>query len=566
MSASIRLRDNRFGKNALCFECEGTGDSFVSNDPRNEGLGDQPISGAERGLLAEYGKLSLAELAERANGALVDLTGSHFDEGDRKKQPFFTFHDDGKGFHLDTDNLMGVLRFCDRKSGASVQVEVLSRFDKGKNNFFLNYLLSKAFNCALGAEAVSAQRSPLLDILLDIVFVRRLGEASKAGLLRHYREFRNNDWNFKGSLDLARHIRENIPLMHGIAYRKREIDLDVLVNRMILMAALTVNRRHPEFFEGERDAADALRELRMGVTEERDLRTLLSRRDCREPVTHPFFREVWEPLRQIARMILEDEQWTLFSQDTTEDEVSGVVFDGSWLWEEYLAHILSDQGFSHCVKGKSPEGMLYSLRNSRTGRDVGAMFPDFVLKKDGRYLQIADAKYKQPGLVRNDRLQMIAYAHVFEAKTVRVIYPPPLDEEEEKQRISDASSEDEQLEVATGQDPQPSIFEDSFLLCRNSCQTLCRNPRQKPCPNKQPTVIQTLSFGEKIPDKLTKVSDFIKQMEAMEAAFFEKMCPSPQNVETKPSSGQKPGEGERDGEKHGQEMLKSASEGDGGKE
>ena len=402
MSITIRLRDNRFGKNALSFRQEGATDSFISKDACNEGLGDRKISGPQRDLLAKFGNLSLAELSERANGALIDLSCSHFEKENRNEQPFFKFHEDEKrdsSFHLDTGNLMGVLRFRDKEK-ASVQVEVLSRFDKGENNFFLNYLLSKVFNFALGAESVSAERSSLLNLLLDIVFVRRLGEASKAGLLRHYREFRNNDWHFKGSLDLTRHIRENVPLMHGIAYRKREIDLDVPVNRMILKAALAVNRRHPVFFEENRDAADALRQLRMGVTEERNLGTLLSCRDCREPVSHPFFREVWEPLRQIARMILEDEQWTLFSKESPEAEVSGIVFDGSWLWEEYVAKVLEAVGFKHCT-----ERILRVFDNG-----AKRFKPDFFLENDNPSKRIVlDAKYKRssPNGDRHDVHQVL---------------------------------------------------------------------------------------------------------------------------------------------------------------
>ena len=420
----IRLRDNRFGKSALAFERNG--DGFISRDPYNEGLDRQEIKDV-RAVLEKFGALSLGELVDRSNGSLVDLFGKHLDDEGRKKLHFFEFRElkwaqsDAKNFCLETGNLMGVLRF--REGNASVQVEVLSRFDKGDDNFFLNYLLSKAFNCALGAESVSAERSPLLELLLDIVFVRRLGEAAKAGLLRHYREFRNNDWNFKGSIDLARHIRENVPLMHGIAYRKREIDLDVPVNRMILLAALTVNRRHPGFFESNADAADALRELRMGVTETHDLRAVLSHRDCREPVRHPFFREVWEPLRRIARMILEDERWTLFHEGAEDEEVSGVVFDGSWLWEEYIATVLEPIRFRHCVRGES--GHFMALRNLNTGRNVGPMIPDFVQQDSGGTIAaIADAKYKRSSLLRDDRLQMIAYAAVYEAKRVFLVYPP----------------------------------------------------------------------------------------------------------------------------------------------
>lgn len=441
--AIIKLRDNRFGGNALCFKKEQSGGNFVSSSSdESEGLDGQEISGPERKLLKQFGGESLEDLADKAGDALVLLDDTHADDSDRKSQPFFTYKDTKKkedqevdSFRLETGNLMGVLRFRDREKGTSVQVEILSRFDKGENNFFLNYLLSKVYDFALGTESVSAQRSSLLEILLDIVFVRRLGEASKAGLLRHYREFRNNDWNFKGSLDLARHIRENIPLMHGIAYRKREIDLDVPVNRMILKAALTVNRRHPGFFEGNRDAADALRQLRMGVTEEHDLRRVLSHRDCREPVSHPFFREVWEPLRQIAKMILEDEQWTLFPEETTEDEVSGIVFDGAWLWEEYIATVLKPAGFRHCVRGGTGDDEK-GLKMFEKGS--ARFYPDFY--KDDTDVSkriVLDAKYKRANSngARNDVHQVLCYLLLTGAKLGGLVFPPVDEKCEDKEAL-----------------------------------------------------------------------------------------------------------------------------------
>lgn len=426
--AVIKLRDNRFGGNALCFKKEQSDGIVFSSKDNTEGLNDQMISGKEQKLLERFGGVKLEELADKAGDALVLLDGTHADDSDRKSQPFFTVKETKKNddqgvdsFRLETGNLMGVLRFRDRE-GTSVQVEILSRFDKGENNFFLNYLLSKVYDFALGTESVSAQRSSLLEILLDIVFVRRLGEASRAGLLRHYREFRNNDWNFKGSLDLARHIRENIPLMHGIAYRKREIDLDVPVNRMILKAALMVNRRHPGFFEGNRDAADALRQLRMGVTEEHDLRRVLSHRDCREPVSHPFFREVWEPLRQIAKMILEDEQWTLFPEETTEDEVSGIVFDGAWLWEEYIATVLKPADFRHCVRGGTDDEKGFPMFEGCSAR----FYPDFYKDKDDSQRIVLDAKYKRPNPngARNDVHQVLCYLLLTGAKLGGLVFPP----------------------------------------------------------------------------------------------------------------------------------------------
>ena len=413
----LRLRDNRFGSNGRLFS--RSGENWKAPADPGDGLEEQSFSDKQRKLLEKFKDWDFGTLESLRQRGVVDLSGSHLDTGDRKNLRFLEYHRTGDdSFRLDTGNLMGVLRFRDPESQAAIQVEVLSRFDKDNRNFFLNYLLSRVFDFAQGAEAVSAPQSSILEILLDVIFVRRLGEAAKAGLLRHYREYRNNDWAFKGHLDLVRHIRENIPLPHGIAYVKREIDLDVPVNRMILLAALRVNRRNPSLFESNGDASDALRQLRMGVTEEHDIRAVLAHRDCREPVAHPFFREVWEPLRRIARMILEDERWTLFSEKDNDEEVSGIVFDGSWLWEEYLATVLEPAGFRHCVRG---EGNGLPVFKDGWAR----FFPDFY-RKDVSPRVVLDAKYKRfnPNGGRNDVHQVLCYLLLTGAKLGGLVFPP----------------------------------------------------------------------------------------------------------------------------------------------
>lgn len=436
----IQLRDNRAYGNARTFKriTSGPAGRFVSNE--FEGLDKTSVPEYVETILSGYNgdRGSLGNLINASNGAVIDLSGSRHMNKDRNDLRFVQYQKKDNGFSLATGNLMGVLRFRNPKTGSSVQIEVLSRFDQDENSFFLNYLLSRVFDFAQGVEAVSAWRSSLLDILLDIVFVRRLGEAAKAGLLRHYREFRNNDWNFKGSLDLARHIRENVPLMHGIAYRKREIDLDVPVNRMILMAALTVNRRHPSLFERDGDAADALRQLRMGVTEARDVRNVLAHRDCREPVRHPFFREIWEPLRRIARMILEDEQWTLFHEGAEDEEVSGVVFDGSWLWEEYIATILTPE-FRHCIRGGDKTQKGLKLLEGGPVR----FYPDFYLKTDEASKRVVlDAKYKRfnPSGERSDVHQVLCYLLLTGAKLGGLVFPP-VDRRAESESDGDLANE-----------------------------------------------------------------------------------------------------------------------------
>lgn len=423
-ASPLHLLDNWFGANGLLF---GRNDrAFESVPGREEGLAGQHVSEGQRKLLDQYGRLSFGELSELSHGAIVDLSGSHLDETGRKELRFFEYHakpDDGNAFRLDTGNLMGALRF--RNHETSVQVEVLSRFDKGGNNFFLNYLLSRAFDVAIGEDPVSAKQPSVLDLLLDVLFVRRFGEASRNGLLRQYRTYRNNDWAFKGCLDLPRHIRENVPLPRGVAYVKREIDLDVPVNRLLLLAALVVRKRRPDLFERNEDARDALRELRTAIPDPGDVRSVLSHRDCREPVRHPFYREVWEPLRQIARMILEEERWMLF-QDDEEETVSGVVFDGAWLWEEYVARVLEKVGFHHSVTEDGfVRRILPAFQNgpSRFAPDLFLRHPDaagFV------YDCVLDTKYKRsnPNGGRNDVHQVLCYLLLSGAKLGGLVFPP----------------------------------------------------------------------------------------------------------------------------------------------
>lgn len=509
----IKLRDNRFGDFALAFEQSEAAPYWykskpLKNDPDNkEGLGGQKVSTDERKVLVHFGNKALEDLETLADGAILDLSETHLETGNRKKLKFFEFRgkEEEGPFRLITGNLMGVLRF--RHGEESLQVEVLSRFDRRGNNFFLNYLLSKAFDdVSFANDSVSATKPSVLDRLLDVLFVRRLGEAAKNGLLRQYRTYRNNDWNFKGRLDLPRHIRENVPLPHGIAYVKREIDLDVPVNRLLLLAALVVRKRNPDLFEWNEDARDALRELQTAIPNPGDVRSVLSQRDSREPVRHPFYREIWEPLRKIARMILEEERWQLFRE--SDEEVSGVVFDGSWLWEEYIARVLAKAGFRHCRNVAKDEDRRKSLRKCSTQKDMGPMVPDFApADRNRKWKALVDAKYKFPQIGRDDRLQMIAYAFVYQPEIIHLVYPP---NDQNHGNRSSTTEEDDNVEFTSG---------DWFEILRYHSPESCEGSK---------VFLHALAFGD-IPnvDSETSFQDFELEMDKLESKLLENLKQGP---------------------------------------
>ena len=89
------------------------------------------------------------------------------------------------------------------------------------------------------------------------------------------------------------------------------------------------------------------------------------------------------------------------------DEICGILFDGAWLWEEYVNTILSNHGFKH-PENKLHKGGIYLFDDHN-----GIRYPDFY--KDDMVL---DAKYKRLGsydkvskLDRNDANKNIPKSH-----------------------------------------------------------------------------------------------------------------------------------------------------------
>ena len=105
------------------------------------------------------------------------------------------------------------------------------------------------------------------------------------------------------------------------------------------------------------------------------------------------------------------------------DKVYGILFDGAWLWEEYLNTILSKLGFKH-PQNKNSKGGFPMFVNEKDNEELDnnsrRLYPDFY-KEDF----IIDAKYKhlERGVGREDLYQIVTYMYCKEAKKGAYIYP-----------------------------------------------------------------------------------------------------------------------------------------------
>ena len=60
-----------------------------------------------------------------------------------------------------------------------------------------------------------------------------LKRAMCQGIYKEYKRFKHNDSNVRGTIDLSRHIRENIPFRGTISYNTRDFSLDNSVTELI---------------------------------------------------------------------------------------------------------------------------------------------------------------------------------------------------------------------------------------------------------------------------------------------------------------------------------------------
>ncbi|MBQ7698221.1 MAG: hypothetical protein IJT35_06550 [Paludibacteraceae bacterium] len=186
--------------------------------------------------------------------------------------------------------------------------------------------------------------------------------------------------DIRGRIDIAQHIRSNIPFNGNIAYQTREYAYNNDLSQLIRHTVEYI-RRHPYaggILLNDSDTKDAIKAIEQATpTYNHQERAKIIHRNLR-PIHHPYYNE-YRYLQQLCLQILWHEE---LKYGTKDSEVYGVLFDGAWLWEEYLAIVLKDVMTHYTQKGPK----IFKLFNKSNRHIV----PDY-LNQDRRI--VADAKY-----------------------------------------------------------------------------------------------------------------------------------------------------------------------------
>ena len=311
--------------------------------------------------------------------------------------------------HLEykTGNLMGFLNYKDESFIIS------SRFSDEDNDFFLQYVLSKVLGTPniVNMWANTNREFQLFNFLICL-FPFYLKNAMRKGIFREYIRYQYNDKNVKGTIDIARHIRKNTPFSGNFSYSQRELSSD---NPLMQLVRHTIEFIKKEPL-GQNILAKVKDEIRL-ITEitpsykPTDTQKLIAQ-NYRKPVTHAYFHE-YRKLQRLCLLILQNTKHQIGSGS---NQIYGILFDGSWLWEEYLNTIIGH--IFHHPNNRKKERREYLFQQQQ-----GEIYPDFI-SKDNNPRMILDAKYKFREQNSNkDYFQLLAYMFRFESNLGFCVYP-----------------------------------------------------------------------------------------------------------------------------------------------
>lgn len=304
-------------------------------------------------------------------------------------------------------NVMGFLGCGDER------LIIESRFSGDSEDYFFQYLLDRVleFPNIVDLSVDADQNNRLFNFLL-FLFPYYLKTAMRKGLFKNYIRYRYNDGNVKGTIDVARHITKNTPFIGNIAYSQREFSYDNYLMELVRHTIEYIKRKP----YGNNLLTKVKDEVKLVIEATPDYETYDRQKiidtNKNNVVRHAYFRE-YLALQRLCILILQHQKHQIGSGSR---QIYGILFDGAWLWEEYVNSLIEDIFYHPMNKGGRGAQRLF-------GGNVGLIYPDFI-SRDKNARIIADAKYKPIDNIGNkDYLQVLAYMFRFDAKKGYYLYP-----------------------------------------------------------------------------------------------------------------------------------------------
>ena len=374
-----------------------------------------------------------------------------------------------------SNNIMGFIGYNDTK------IKITSRFASNENDYFLHYMLQKVLCLNIFDLQHSTNKDDSFDFLI-YMFLDLFQKAIRQGIFKSYQKREYNDANVRGVIDINRHIKNNIPFNGKIAYNTREYSYDNNITQLIRHTIEYINTKSRGILNINEDIKSGVFQIIEATKRyDKNKRQSIINKNLKK-LNHPYFYE-YEPLRKICIQILRHEE---LKYGREENKIYGILFDGAYLWEEYIWTILKDLNFKH-PENKTGKGGINLLEKD------WEVFPDFYKINNEKNI-VLDTKYKRlenKDIDRNDKHQIISYVYTLGAKIGGFIYPS----ENKEFSFDNIGISNREYNKNILEDYSPSIFKYAFLI-----------------PNKKSNK-----------ENFENINDFKKEIEKSENDFKEKI-------------------------------------------
>ena len=343
-----------------------------------------------------------------------------------------------------TNNLMGFIGYND------TQIKITSRFATDKNDYFLHYMLQKVLCLNIFDLQHSTNKDDSFDFLI-YMFLDLFQKAIRQGIFKSYQNREYNDANVRGVIDINRHIKNNIPFNGKIAYNTREYSYDNNITQLIRHTIEYINTKSRGILNINEDIKSGVFQIIEATKRyDKNKRQSIINKNLKK-LNHPYFYE-YEPLRKICIQILRHEE---LKYGREENKIYGILFDGAYLWEEYICTILKDLDFLHPRNKEKTDGI--NLLNKKW-----TVYPDFYnynkqIVLDTKYKMLNKDNDKIDG---SDKHQIISYVYTLGAKIGGFVYPS----ENKEFSFDNIGILNREYNKNILEDYSPSIFKYAFLI------------------------------------------------------------------------------------------------------
>lgn len=375
-----------------------------------------------------------------------------------------------------SNNIMGFIGYND------TQIKITSRFTPNSDkDYFLHYMLQKVFYSNIFNWEYTTERDYSFDFLI-YMFTHLFQKAIRQGIFKSYQKREYNDANVRGVIDINRHIKNNIPFNGKIAYNTREYSYDNNITQLIRHTIEYINTKSKGILNINEDIKSGVFQIIEATKRyDKNKRQSIINKNLKK-LNHPYFYE-YEPLRKICIQILRHEE---LKYGREENKIYGILFDGAYLWEEYIYTILKDLDFLHPRNKEKTDGI--NLLNKKW-----TVYPDFYnynkqIVLDTKYKMLNKDNDKIDG---SDKHQIISYVYTLGAKIGGFVYPS----ENKEFSFDNIGILNREYNKNILEDYSPSIFKYAFLI-----------------PNKKSNE-----------ENFENINDFKKEIEKSENDFKEKI-------------------------------------------